>query len=129
MKKNLSLKNILILSLIFLFVLSIGSSFATEDLNATGDNNLIDDNAMADTLSDEKEISYQKPLMSDENSNSNNGSYEEKVISSNNSKSESFLIIRPNESSITVLGGNFQDLQDAIDYASDNYTIYLICDC
>lgn len=127
MKKNLSLKNILILSLIFLFVLSIGSSFATEDLNTTGDNNLIDDNAMADTLSDEKEISYQKPLMSDENSNSNNGSDEEKVISSNSSKSESFLIIRPNESSITVLGGNFQDLQDAIDYASDNYTIYLIC--
>ena len=144
MKKNSSLKKFLILALIFLFVFSIGSSFATDDSNITGDTNAIEDNCAADAIAtDDAIIAVDANAIEDNNvvehidlkdnsgnavGDSSKGTLVVLGEGADATESESFFEIDQNKSTIAVWGTRFQDLQDAIDAASDNYTILLRCD-
>ncbi|MBR5504478.1 MAG: hypothetical protein IKV87_08580 [Methanobrevibacter sp.] len=127
MKKNSSLKKFLILALIFLFVLSIGSSFATDDTNIAGDTIASENNDVVVSIdSVDNSGNAVEDMIAGDSSNATEPAYASD--DSNESESENSINVNYEKSSITVNGGTFKDIQEAIDLASDNYTIYLTSD-
>ncbi|MBR5503031.1 MAG: hypothetical protein IKV87_01090 [Methanobrevibacter sp.] len=154
MKKNSSFKKFLILALIFLFVLSIGSSFATDDNNMIGDNNAIEDNNVVEAVdsvdnsgnaveamlvdvtieedcSGEDYISNASGIKVNKLGDSDgvNGLDEEdtNATGSNSSISQNTVNwhLERENNTLKLFGDSFESIQFAIDSANDNDEIVL----